>query len=178
VAALDGLSAQRERLAVRAPFAGTVVEVAEALRPGVWVPGGERLLSVAGTGGLKVDAYADEASLQGLQTGTAGTFVPAVPEERSRRCELTRVDPVQLATLEDAGLADAHGGPIPVQRLQDGRYAPLRPTFHLRLDHCASEAAPRREIYGSVHLSAAERRSWLGDGMRFLLSLWHREAAL
>ncbi|MBB3193105.1 HlyD family efflux transporter periplasmic adaptor subunit [Roseateles terrae] len=178
VAELDGLRAQRERLAVRAPFAGTVVEVAEGLHPGVWVPGGERLLSVAGVGGLKVDAYADEAALQGLMSGITGTFVPAVPEERSRRCELTRVDPVQLATLEETGLADVHGGPIPVQRLQDGRDAPVRPTFHLRLDRCGSEAAPQREIFGSVHLSASERSSWLGDGLRFLLSLWHREAVL
>ncbi len=178
VAALQGLSAQKDRLAVRAPFAGTVVEVSEGLRPGVWVPAGERLLSVAAPGGLKVDAYADESALQGLATGAVGTFVPSVPEEASRRCSLTRIDPVQLTTLEEPGLADAHGGPVPVQRLQDGRYAPVRPTFHLRLDHCASDGAPRREIFGTVDLAASERRSWLGDGLRSLLALWHREAVL
>lgn len=178
VAAVQGLSAQKEQLAVRAPFAGTVVEVAEGLHPGIWVPAGERLLSLAGPDGLKVDAYADEAALQGLETGTPATFVPAVPEERSRRCELSRIDPVQLATLDEPGLADAHGGPVPVQRLQDGRYAPQRPTFHLRLDRCEAQAAPRREIFGTVHLAASVRRSWLGDGLRYLVALWHREAVL
>ncbi len=178
VAAVQGLSAQKDQLAVRAPFAGTVVEVDEGLHPGVWVPAGERLLSLAGPGGLKVDAYADETALPGLETGTPATFVPAVPEERSRRCELSRIDPVQLATLEEPGLADVHGGPVPVQRLPDGRYAPQRPTFHLRLDHCDTQAAPRREIFGTVHLAASERRSWLGSGLRYLIALWHREAVL
>lgn len=178
VAMVQGLSAQKEQLAVRAPFAGTIVEVAEGLHPGIWVPGGERLLSLAGPDGLKADAYADEAALQGLETGTPATFVPAVPEERSRRCALSRIDPVQLATLDEPGLADVHGGPVPVQRLQDGRYAPQRPTFHLRLDRCEAQAAPRREIFGTVHLAASERRSWLGDGLRWLVALWHREAVL
>lgn len=178
VAAVQGLSAQKDQLAVRAPFAGTVVEVAEGLHPGVWVPAGERLLSLAGPVGLKVDAYADESALSGLETGMPATFVPAVPEERSRRCELNRIDPVQLSTLDEPGLADVHGGPVTVQRLQDGRYAPQRPTFHLRLDRCDAQAAPRREIFGTVHLEASERRSLLGDGLRYLVALWQREAVL
>ncbi|WAC71726.1 HlyD family efflux transporter periplasmic adaptor subunit [Roseateles sp. SL47] len=178
MAEVQGLTAQKERLAVRAPFPGVVVEVSDDLRNGTWVAAGERLISLAGTQGAKVDAYADEAALQGLAPGAVGTFVPAVAEERSERCELTRIDPVQLAALDELALADVHGGPIAVQRLQDGRYAPQRPTFHLRLDRCERQAAPHQEILGTVHLSQAHHHSWLGDGLRFLVSLWHREAVL
>lgn len=177
VAQVQGLAAQQERLAVRAPFPGVVVEVSEDLRQGVWVAAGERLLSLAGTQGVKVDAYADEDALQGLSPGAAASFVPVVPEEPSERCELTRIDPVQLGALDEPALADVHGGPVAVQRQPDGRLVPQRPTFHLRLDRCERTVPPRHEIIGTVQVMQTERRSWLGGALREVMGRWRSEFA-
>jgi putative peptide zinc metalloprotease protein len=171
-----GLHDELQRLQIRAPFGGTLLEVGDDLRPGAWVRGGERLLLLAAAQGSKVDAYVDESSLDTLRHGAPAVFVPAAPEAPHVRCMQLRADAVPLAVLDQPQLASPYGGEIPAQATPDGRLQPLQPTFHLRLDGCDRADAPRREVRGTVHL-AGERRSLLGQGWRWAVALWRREAA-
>lgn len=171
-----GLQEQKERLAVRAPFAGHVAELADDLRPGQWITAGERLLSVAGRQGSKLDAYADEAALEELRSGMPARFIPAAGGS-AVTCTLGRIAPVQLATLDEPAAADLYGGSVAVQRGPDGRLLPLHPIFHLRLEHCQQERPPTVALYGTVHLQTP-RASWLGYSMRWLVGRLQSEIAL
>ena len=176
-AEVAGLEEEIQRLSPRAPFDARVAESDDDARPGAWLPAGERLLTLVGPQGSKVDAYVDEAALPALAPGQPARFLPALPEEPAVQCRVARIEPVQLAQLEAPVLASMHGGAIAVQRGPDGRLLPLQPVFRVRLESCDRASPPLLELPGSAQLQG-ERRSWLARGWRWAAALWQRESAL
>lgn len=173
-AEVAGLQAEIQRLAPQAPYAGVVLESNTDARPGNWVPAGERLLLLVGSGGSKVDVYVEETLLPGLQVGQPARFVPAALESPALDCHLARVDPVQISQLDTPLLASPHGGDIAVQKAADGRLTPLQPLFRVRLEACGG-TTPQLEEAG-IALLAGERHSMLGQAWRWAVALWQREA--
>ena len=171
---VEGLQREVQRLAFTMPFDGTVVEASEDVTSGSWVAPGEKLLQVVGPNGARVEAFVDEADLQRLSTGSMGVFVPDSPERTSVSCSKTIVDAVQLSQLDQSAVASVYGGPVPSQRLQDGRLVPLQPVFRVRLEDCDLKAAPPSEVMGMVSLRG-EHRSPVMQGLRWIWTLWQRE---
>jgi putative peptide zinc metalloprotease protein len=176
-AEVAGLRDEMRRLTITAPFDGTVVDVSEDAPVGAWIPAGERLLQVIGPQGSKVDVFVDEAALPSIAQGQAARFLSAAPQQAAVDCKVTRVDAVQLASLDVPALAGPFGGDIPARRAADGRLLPLQPTFHVRLEQCDPAAPPRSERPGTAHLEG-ERRSLLGRIWQQATATWHREASL
>ncbi|WP_194164666.1 HlyD family efflux transporter periplasmic adaptor subunit [Microvirga thermotolerans] len=57
----DALAVELERLDIRAPVSGTVVELADPMAEGEWVKQGEKLASIADLSQARIEAYVDEA---------------------------------------------------------------------------------------------------------------------
>jgi putative peptide zinc metalloprotease protein len=174
---VHGLQREQQRLLVNMPFDGEVVEVAPELRPGSWLPAGEKLLQVIAPSGAKVEAFVDETQAQALATSTEGRFVPNVAESAGVACKSGRIDAVAITQIDAPALASVYGGPIASQRDAAGRLIPLQPTFRLRLEGCDLGRAPRQEVIGMAVLQG-ERRSLLGRLWREIVATWHREASL
>lgn len=172
-----GLQDEMRRLSITAPFDGTVVEVDDDAASGVWIPAGERLLQVIGPRGTKVDAFVDEAELEGLAVGQHAVFVPTGLEEASVNCSVMGVDAVQVANLDAPSVASPYGGGIPAQRASEGRLLPMQPTFRVRLTQCDRELPPRSELAGVAHLHG-QRHSVAGGALHWVAALWQRESAL
>ena len=173
---VDGLQRELQRLDLKMPFDGRVVESSEEVTAGSWVRSGEKLLQVLAPQGGKVEAFVDESELQRLQAGSPGVFVPSTPERSRVQCARSVVDAVQLGQLDTPALASLYGGGIPAQRHHDGRVVPLQPTFRVRLEGCDLAEAPASEFIG-VAVLAGERRSLVVQGWQRLAALWQREAA-
>jgi putative peptide zinc metalloprotease protein len=176
-AEVAGLQDEMRRLAVIAPFDGIVAEVSEDVHAGSWIPAGERLMRVIGPHEVKVDAFVDEAGLEGLVQGQAAVFVPTMAQEPTLHCQVVGIDAVQLTSLDAPGVGSPEGGDVPAQRASDGRLLPLQPIFRVRLERCDREAAPRIEMLGTVHLQGRPR-SLAGSALDRLAQLWQREASL
>ncbi|MBB3117616.1 HlyD family efflux transporter periplasmic adaptor subunit [Pseudoduganella violacea] len=170
------LRQQQARLRVRAPFAGRVADVSEALRPGTVIAEGEHLLDVLGPRGARGEAFVGEAQLAELQAGAPARFVADGGEHWAVQCRVGAIDDLNLPLLDQPLLASTHGGPIPVEARERG-LVPLAAVFRVRLDECASGAAPLREMAGVARLQG-ERHSLLGRGWRALLALLRREGGL
>jgi putative peptide zinc metalloprotease protein len=121
--------------------------------------------------------FVDEAALPSIAQRQAARFLSAAPQQAAVDCKVTRVDAVQLASLDVPALAGPFGGDIPARRAADGRLLPLQPTFHVRLEQCDPAAPPRSERPGTAHLEG-ERRSLLGRIWQQATATWHREASL
>lgn len=170
-----GFRAERDRLSLRAPFAGRVVDVDPALRAGEWLKGGEALLGVVGGDGVKGDAYVGEAALLRLQPGQQVTFIASLPEQQDVHCKVSGIDRLNLAALDEASVASVYGGEIASLQRPDGTLAPLESTFRVRFDGCDRQQALPRESSGRVAI-AGESRSLLGRGVRWLGAIVRREA--
>lgn len=174
---VEGLQREVQRLTLVMPFDGTVVESSHDVTAGTWVAAGEKLLQVVGPQGARVEAFVDESALQRLHSGSAGVFIPDTPERPQVRCTRSLVDAVQLLQLDHVAVASLYGGGIAAQRRADGRVVPLQPTFRVRLEGCDVASPPSSEVAG-IALLHSERQSLTGEGLRRLVAMWQREAAL
>jgi putative peptide zinc metalloprotease protein len=172
-----GYEDEQARLTLHAPFAGRVVDLNPTLRAGEWLKGGEPLLGVVGNeGGLKGEAFVDEAALSRLAVGQQVSFRAALPELPTVHCHVSGIDRLNLGTLDEPYVASVYGGEIASVRQPDGSVAPLESTFRVRFDDCDRAKPLRREAPGSVAI-AGESRSLLGRFTRWLAALLRREVS-
>lgn len=165
--------AQIARLTLRAPFAGRVAEVNPAVQPGTWLAAGTRLLQLVAAGRVRGDAFIGEDDVARVHAGQAVAFVAG--SGPTRRCRVSAVDRVNLATLDQPYVASVYGGDIPSVRAHGGALTPLQPVYRVRFDGCGSTPALPRQRPGHVVIAGA-RHSLAGAGMRWLGALFRRQA--
>lgn len=169
-----GFEAERARLILRAPFAGRVVDVEPGLHAGEWLKSGEPLLGVVGSGGVKGDAFVDEAALTRLAPGQPAEFIAALLEQPVIRCRVGGIDRLNVATLDEPYVASVYGGDVASLRRPNGTLTPLESTFRVRLDDCRASGALARELPGHV-VVRGEARSLLGRFARWLGAIIRRD---
>lgn len=173
---LNGLRQQQARLVMRAPFAGRVVDINEALHAGATMAEGEHLLDIAGLTGAKVEALVDEASISSIQTGNTASFVADNGGRAAINCRVGKVDRLNLSVLDQPLLASSYGGPIATE-LRDHGPKPLAAWFRVRLEKCDAVAAPAMEMAGTARIQGT-RYSFLGRMVTRLLGEIQRESGM
>ncbi|HEX5418876.1 MAG TPA: HlyD family efflux transporter periplasmic adaptor subunit, partial [Gammaproteobacteria bacterium] len=171
-----GYKNEQARLIMRAPFAGRVVDVEPGLRTGEWLADREALLGIVGGGGVKGDAFVDEAQLARVARGQHVTFVANWPERGAMACKIGDLDRVNVTALDEPYVASVYGGGIASVKRADGTLAPLASVFRVRLGDCGTGGALLRELPGEA-IIAGDAESLLARGIRRLASWLRREAA-
>ncbi len=169
VAEYRGLAAQRQRLQVRAPQAGTVRELMPNLMPGRWLAPRDVLVRVIAPG-LQLRGYLPEDQLWRVAPGAEGRFVADDPARAAPHVRLQEVDANGVAYLQLEALASDHHGPIAVRRNALQQAEPLQAQYGARLQLLDDFAAPAQPLRGVVVIE--------GKGESVLGSLWRRMAAL
>lgn len=170
VAEYRGLAAQRERLVLRAPHAGTVRDLANNLTPRRWVSTELPLAQVA-EGGLRLRGYLAEADLWRVAPGTAGHFVADDVLRDSLPVTLGSVDANGVAYIDQEALVSDHHGPIAIRRDEEKRAQPLQAQYGAQF--VLENGAPEQ-------LSHPLRGLVVLDGKResLLSAAWRRMAAI
>lgn len=171
---LQGLLAEKQRLAPIAPFAGEVVDVVPDIHVGDWVPKGQRLATYANFSSWIVDTYVEESDLSRLKVGNWARFVPESPGLPALNLKVIEIDRDASRTLLDPSLGALAGGQILV-RPKNQTLIPERSVFRVRL---AVEGNPGKISTGHLRGSLAMigwPRSILGEFMRGTLTTVVRE---
>lgn len=154
MATLAGTQAELEKLVLRAPYDGTVVDVAEHLTPGRWLPANKLLAVVLDDSRTEVLGYVAESDLRRIGIGTAGRFYADEPEYGSIDLQVVEIDRANLKVLDEPYNAAVFGGSIAVQ--QSGQeLVPLDAIYRVRLQ--AADEQPiqlPRVMRGEVRLEA------------------------
>ena len=150
-------SREKDRYRIKAPLAGTVLEVNDALHEGGWVAADEWLAFVGQRGAARVEAYVDEADLARVQREVPARFVPEAAEWPTYRCQVAQIDRANVDVLEHPALASVHGGTLATQGDDQHGLVPAGSVFRVRLDRC-QPAPPTQELRGTVQIEA-ERAS-------------------
>lgn len=178
-AALAGLSLREDRLLLRSPAAGTVVDLTPEMSAGRWVGGAEVIARVVTPGSFDIQAFLDEGDTQRIEAGARADFVADDPTQPSRRAKLIERASSAALVLDQPILASTNGGPIAVDK-EGAVLKPHKPVFRARLI-VEREADPgdrmTQIVPGRVRLEATGQ-SLLGKAMRSLMRILRGEADL
>ncbi len=174
-ATLDGLRALQAQLMVRAPLAGTVVDLGPDLRSGVWVTAETPLARLVADDRTRYLGLVDGDALHRIVPGAPGWFVPEDPARSTVPVRVSEVDLTNVVALDQPYLASAYGGGVAVQQDDAGRLIPTVPQYRVWLEPADPAGAPPRVVRGTVHIEA-DARSWADRLWRSTLAVLIRES--
>jgi len=152
LAEYHGLLDQKARLDVTAPIAGKVVDIADGLIRGMWVPAKARLASVIDPARLTVEAYVDESDLARIEPGDAATFWADADSRIEVPLRVVEIATASTQTLSEPYLASAYGGPISVRTPRENELVPDRTLYRVTLIPRGRTPPPTRVLRGHVAL--------------------------
>ncbi len=159
-----GLLAQKAKLEVTAPIAGTVVDIAEGLEPGLWVAAKSRLASVIDPHAVTAEAYVDEADLDRIAPGDEATFRADADSRIEVPLRIVEIARASTRTLPDPYLASTYGGPITVRTPKQNELVPDRTVYRVTLAPTGDAPPPSRVLRGHVALRgeavSIAQRTW------------------
>ncbi|WP_372437714.1 biotin/lipoyl-binding protein [Pseudomonas chlororaphis subsp. aureofaciens] len=169
VAEYRGLSAQRERLLLRAPEGGQLRDLLPQLLVGRWVSPKDPLARVVEPG-ARLRGFLAEADLWRVAPGATGRFIADDPMHPALEVQLTEVDTNGVAYIDQEALTSDHHGPIAVRRDENRRAEPVQAQYGARLKVLDASVTPSQPLRGVVVLQ--------GRGESLLGTAWRRLAAL
>lgn len=109
---IEGLDAERKSLSVRAPFAGRIVDLDTAMRPGTHVAKEQLLARITGDFGARIKAMVSDTELHRINTGAKGVFIADEADWAALPVRLEAIAPASNGLLGEPGLADRYGGAV------------------------------------------------------------------
>lgn len=164
-----------ERLHVTAPIAGRVVDVADDLRPGLWIAPKTPLLSVVAAGEAKIEAYVFESDLRRIAVGDEATFYADGGFLSALEARITAIDRANTRLLPEAYLASGFGGGIPVRETRQGELVPERAVYRIVLAPEHGAEAPPRVLRGRLAIKGSAE-SLAARAWRSVLAVLVRES--
>lgn len=173
-AELAAAEAERDRLVIRAPIAGTVVDLAEPLGSGEWVQANELVGTVADLSVSRIYAYVQEADLDRIGLVTRADFIPSDLAVSRIRAEVISIDGTAARPLDDPELASVNGGAIATRVGANEALIPEIPVYRVTL--VPSDATvPDRPLTGTAVLEG-RAASIAGQVWRRVVSVVIRES--
>ncbi len=170
---LDGLLAERQNLAQKALFAGTIVDVDPDLFLGEWVAKSSALVTLINDKDWVVDCYIEEDDLKRIDKGNWGRFVADAPGVGAVNLTVIDIDKDATRVMTEGALTSAAGGEVLV-RPQQNKLIPERAVYRVRLKVDSQEKLSTGYIRGRVAIYGWPK-SILGEFIRLGLATVWRE---
>ncbi|MBC7951385.1 MAG: HlyD family secretion protein [Rhodospirillaceae bacterium] len=176
MARLGGIDAKLARLDVRAAMDGVVVELPDAITPGIWVKAGEPLARLARPGPSMVDALISEDDLGRITEGARATFHPEVPDRPIFRGRVVEIDGTATTrTLSEPHLASTYGGEVAVRPdPKNGQPVPEAILYRVRI--VLDDAPPLQPVVHGTAVIEGRPASILDRIVRSAMAVLIRES--
>lgn len=172
----SALLQEREKLQVRAPFAGWVRDMDASLRSGRWVGHDSRLMTLVGGKRSRAQAWVQEGDLSSLPEKASAIFYSERPVGLGRvKLTLASVEKAASVSLDSPYQASVYGGDLPVRPDRDGRLVPEIALYRLELVAVDQDIQPGQVTRGWVTLEG-NRRTLIGRLMRLVVGTIVRES--
>ncbi|WP_437889862.1 HlyD family efflux transporter periplasmic adaptor subunit [Phytobacter sp. V91] len=145
-----GLTAQRNRLEIRAPASGVVRDLERNLVAGRWLTVDQPLVRVVNTGEGRLRGYLEEGNLGRVVAGESGRFITDDPGREALEVQLQGVDPTASPFIEREALTSDHGGPVAVRRDAEKRPRPIQGWYGVDITLSDGQKPPMQPLRGVV----------------------------
>lgn len=169
LAARAALQAELDRLTIRAPQDGIVIDLSPNLQPGQWINSREAIAGLRQ--GAVIEAYVNETDLAGLAVGDSSQFIPE-GSGAALSATIAAIDRVAIKTLSEPILATQYGGTV-AARFDHKGLVPEHAYFRVRLQP-GDDVPVLAPLRGQANMQG-ERRSLLGRAMRHAAAILLRE---
>jgi putative peptide zinc metalloprotease protein len=149
--------ADSDRERVRAPYAGTIRDIAPDLAPGRWVGPRQLLLRIVSQDTKVIEAYVNERQVAAIQTGQAVRFFPHLPDRAAIDGEVLAVDKSPQTELSRPLLASVHGGGIDVKHGAHGSLLAQDAVFRVLIKPSGTPPSAQAVIHGQVRIETQLR---------------------
>ncbi|CAK0745094.1 putative peptide zinc metalloprotease protein [Azospirillaceae bacterium] len=174
-----GLRARQEKLLIRAPLSGEVIDLPPELHSGLWVKPDQALGRVINRARATLRGYLDAADHDRIQSGASGRFIPEDPTRPTLDVIVNSIERINAATLDVPALASTQGGPIPVQPTPGASNATLIPVqaiYRAALSPVDSTfPTPEQTTFGVIRINA-EAASPISRAWKFAIGVLIRES--
>lgn len=168
------IQAELLRYQPRAPFGGVVVELDPALRPDTVAGPQQTLLRLAAPGAWRVVAYVSEPAAHTLAAGRVVRFTADAEPLQRWPARVLSVAPHASATVAEAMLVQAHGGPVDAHDT-GGRWIPAQALYRVEMQLEQPAPLALRHWRGHVVVPLPARSGW-ERGWAVVAEVWAREA--
>ncbi len=179
-AAQSGTERQRQRLVLRAPYAGIVTDLGPDMHAGRWLGGAEPVARIVSTGKYDIQAYVEEGDIWRVERQAMARFVPDDLAQPSRPAKLVESASAALEILDQPMLASTNGGPIAVNEDSAKRLKPRDALYRFRFVAPIDKrrtAASIQPVSGKLIIDA-EGTSLIGGLLRSIARIWRSESSL
>jgi putative peptide zinc metalloprotease protein len=130
---LRSLVAEQQRLSIRAPFDGTLVDVATDVMLQDWLPAGHKIASIVDRTNITVTAYLPENQLARIETGMTARFFPDNLEHGVYDLLVTEIQFMGSPELDSLYVASTFGGNIAVRESKAGELLTVESHYKIKL---------------------------------------------
>jgi putative peptide zinc metalloprotease protein len=173
---LISLRDQRERLTIEAPLAGKVVDLAEGLSIGSWLPDGTQIATVVNPSEVHIVSYIEEENLFRVKEGMTAYFFSEGDEFSPFELEVSSISSTATRELDDLYLASLFGGDIAVRETQDGKLSTVHSIYQVNLT-VIDPVTINRVVRGTT-IIVADTQSMIARLYKFLMKTLIREASV
>lgn len=174
-AELGAQQAELQRLELRAPFEGQLLDLDHDVQPGVWITANQPIGILIDPSSWVIDALVEQRSLDLIKVGSAVRFYRRNRMEAPLAGEVTGIDSARAQVLPHAMLATDQGGRIAASKQTNGSLAPRDALYRVRVKLTTDPQLHRSVELGSAIIDG-ERRSVLADMWTGLVGLLIRES--
>jgi putative peptide zinc metalloprotease protein len=167
---LDGVAEKQQRLVLRAPIDGMVVDQAESLYPGRWINEKLAVAYVVNSRTAMVAALAPVEDLGVLAVGQEALFIPNDVTRQVAQARVTEIRDVDEQDMSVPYLASIYGGAVPVRKDSHGRLEPEQSVYRVELEVLDEIMKADQVVTGLLHVS--------GRPQSLLARLWDRVVAV
>lgn len=177
LAELGAQQAELKRLALAAPFAGRLLDLDPAIRPGVWVNGNHPIGVLIDPDRWVVDVLVEQQALSRITVGSPARFHVRGRPEAALEGEVIAIDSARAPVLPHPMFAAEHGGRVAAIKQPNGSLAPRDALYRVRLRVASPpNAAITPEIALGTAVIDGDRRSLIVDWLTAVGAVLVRES--
>jgi len=153
---LEGLERRQEKLIMRAPFSGVVVEVNDTINVNQSVSNMTPLYFIVDPSATEIKGIANVNEINRIEFGQQALFYPDDFFLPKLTATINRIDWGDIKSLGVIYLASEYGGSVAVKEHENGKFVPASTVYDIRLNNVSS-AVPQQEIRGTIFILGQPR---------------------
>ena len=172
---LQSLNAEIEKLVIRAPHHGVIVDSRDGIDSGNWISDGVVLFAIVDNEVPEITGYVYEDSIQRLSPNQKGKFYPDRGHWSDFKVEVSDIELIGLVTVDSPYHASFYGGEVPVRKQSDGRLLPVKGIYRAFLRPSGEVYVPDRVVRGIIKINAS-KESFFIRFLRLVISQLRKES--